>query len=764
MRRRTLALVLAAAAGATSVQAQANLYRASSLFRLQKYEKLLELLEGVDDGPPRLFLYKAESLAHLERRGEAVEAYRALIEKFPDHPDAFDARRKVMLLLDQDKNYPALIDMIRKFRDEDPGKRLPYDRLEADAHFKAGRYDEAIALLEGADDEADLRTLAEILLELGRADAYLAGNPVPAGDFAAARRRGLLLEHLRRGEDARRWFRKALELKADDRLALERLAAAAEAAGDRAEARDAYRRLVTLDPVELKYGAQLGKLLWADGEQDQARAAWAAILAAGEDDPQRIKLVVRLHLDHQDPAHALERIRAGRALLQDPRLFREEEESAHRMNRDMVSAVEVWLPLLVRPQAPGSGEIDPRERILEIAGDGGGNLQAAWTAVEGAVDRYPGLVEYTLLADELLRLAGRDDEIEALISKLVASAGGDSGLLHDHALRFRDEDLHPEAAQLFLAARGVAQAEERWLLSIEAARELRTIGRPVKARALLAPFLEEGAAAPPGLVLQAADLDGRILLEDLARNVEARAHFTRWIPRLGADSPFVVPWVVLAARGAAGAGDFAAAQTAYEALLERGGNKRHTAEIHFRLGRLHLYAGGLEEARKLLRAIGEDHPDSDFANDAVAEVAFLLDHREAGEEALKRYLALRHLVDSGRLAEFRTEARKTPLEDVPEALQDDHLMLQARVLLREGTSQAAVALLRKGADLGEGGGLVPQFLSMLAEAHEGAGEHALAEATWKEYLLRHPDSLRLDEVRGRIRTLQRRQQSGSDGG
>lgn len=762
--RRSLALALAVLVTSSSALAQANLYRASSLFRLQKYEKLLELLEGLDDGPPRLFLYRAEALAHLERRGEAVKAYQALIEKYPEHPDAFDARRKVMLLLDQDKNYPALIEMIRKFRDEDAGKRLPYDRLEADAHFKAGHYDDAIALLERADDEADLRTLAEILIELNRGDAYLAARPVPPGDFAAARRRGLLLEHLRRVDAARKWYRKALDLKPEDKLALERLASAAEGAGDREEALEAYRRLVTLDPAELKYGAQLGKLLWAEGRQDDARQAWAAILAAGEDDPQRIKLVVRLHLDHQDPAHALERIQAGRTLLQDPRLFREEEESAHRMNRDMVSAVEVWLPLLVRPVAPGSGEIDPRERILEIAQDGGTNLEAAWTAVHRAVGRYPGLVEYTLLADELLRLAGRDEEIEALIGGLAASAGGDPGLLHDHALRFRDEGLHPEAAQLFLAAREVAQAEERWLLSLEAARELRVIDEPDRARKLLAPFLVEGAAAPPGLILQAADLEGRVLLEDLAHNSEARAHFTRWIPRLGAESPFVVPWVVLAARGAAGGGDFPAAETAYEALLERGGNKRHTAEIHFRLGRLHLYAGELEEARKILRAIGEDYSDSDFANDAVAEVAFLLDHRDAGEEALRSFLGLRHLVDSGRLEEFRTESRKTPFEDIPAPLQDDHLMLQARVLEEKGSVQAEVALLRKGADIDEDGALVPRFLWKLAEAHERAGDFSLAEAAWKEYLLRHPDSLHLDAVRGKIRTLQRRQENSSGDG
>jgi tetratricopeptide (TPR) repeat protein len=764
VRGRLLALVLAAAASLSSALAQANLYRASSLYRLQKYEKLLELLEGMDDGPPRLYLYRAESLAHLERRGEAVKAYQALIEKYPDHPDAFDARRKVMLLLDQDKNYPALIDMIRKFRDEDSGKRLPYDRLEADAHFKAGHYDEAIGLLERADDEADLRTLAEILIELGRGDAYLVGRPVPPGDFAAARRRGLLLEHLRRMDAARQWYRKALDLKPEDTLSLERLAAAAEVAGDRAEAMDAYERLVALDPAELKYGAQLGKLLWAEGRQDDARKAWAAILEAGEDDPQRIKLVVRLHLDHQDPAPALERIRAGRTLLQDPRLFREEEESAHRMNRDMVSAVEVWLPLLVRPTSPGSGEIDPRERILEIAGDGGGNMDAAWTAVKRAVERYPGLVEYTLLADELLRLSGRDEEIEALIDGLAASAGGDPGLLHDHALRFRDEALHQESAQLFLAAREAAESEERWLLSLEAARELRIIQRPDRARELLATFLTEDAEAPVGLVLQAADLEGRILLEDLAKNVEARAHFTRWIPRLGAESPFVVPWVVLAARGAAGAGDFPAAETAYEALLERGGNKRHTAEVHFRLGRLHLYAGELEEARKILRSVGEDYPDSDFANDAVGEVAFLLDHRDAGEEALKSFLGLRHLVDAGRLDEFRKAAREASLEDVPAPLQDDHVMLQARVLRSQGAPKAEAALLRKGADLDEDGALVPRFLWLLAEAHERSGEHALAEAAWKEYLLRHADSLHLDAVRVRIRKLQRRQEKASGDG
>lgn len=759
--RRSLLLLALLAAVATGGLADPNIYRANSLYRLGKFEKLLQLLEDLEDGPPRLFLFKGEALANLDRRREAIEAYQKLIARYPDHPDGFDARRKVMLLLDQDKNYQALVEVIREFRAGDPQGRMPYNRLEADAHFKAGRHAEALALLEGSDDEADQRTLAEILRELGRADAYLGEHPVPGGDFPAARRRGLLLEHLSRAAEAAAQFGRALELRPDDRFCLERLALAALGSDDEAGAMARYRRLVELAPGELKYGAQLGKLLWRSGEKDEARRVWRGLLGHGAADPQRLKLVVRLFLEHEDPAAALELIRGGRRTMGEARLLLEEEEQAQLMQRDLKAAAAVWVPQLVQPRG-GDAEADPRERILELAAASPKHMDAALAALGDAMILYPGLVEFTLLADELLRLAGREAEVPALLERLVQAVGDDPGQLHEFALRFREQGLHLEASLLYLAARERLPVQDAWGVSLEGARELRALGKAAEARQLLAPFFTADAETlPMGLLEAAVDLEGRLLLEDLGANAQARSHFSAWIPRLDPDSPYVVPWVILAARGAAATGDFQAAEAAYKALLERGGNKQHTAEIHYRLGRLHLFAGHLEEARQILRRIGEEYPDAEVANDAVEEVAFLLDHRDAGEEALRHFLGLRHLVEARREADYRAALGKLEPEEVPAELRDDYLMLEARVLAREGKREQLTAVLRRGADEEPEGPLVPQFLWRLAEGLGEAEQVAEAEAAWREYLVRVPDSLRLEEVRARLKGLERRRKGAA---
>lgn len=749
---------LLALALASQLTAAPNIYRATSLYRLEKYEKLLAFLEGLDDGPPRLFLYRAEALARLERRAEAVEAFKKLVEKFPDHGDSFDARRKILTLLDQDKNYSAMVEVIQEFRDGDAQGRLPYNRLEADAYFKAGRHQEAIALLEASDESSDQRTLAEILRELDGVEAFLEKHPVPPGDFLAQRRRGLLMEYLNRPELARGHFELALAQRPDDRLCLEHLAEAAEAVEAEEVALESYHRLVELFPGEIKYGSRLGKLLWRMGKREPAREAWRRLLDVPEVDEQRVRLVIRLFLDVQDPVQALEQIRQGRGLLEKERLFLEEEQQAHLMNRDPKSAVAVWVPLLVQVRRPQGEEADPREQILELAGRGGSHQEAALSALEDAMTLYPSFVEYYLLTDELLRQAGRTEEIPALVQRLVEAVSDTPDLLYEHAERFQEQDLHLEASLLYLAARDRLPEDQRWVVSLAAARSLRAQGKIPRAQELLAPFFQAPAEdLPPGLLEEVVELHGRILLEDLGANVRARTHFSTWIPRLAPGDRRVVPWVILAARGAAGAGDLQAAKDALQALLERGNNGRHTAEIHYRLGLLELYAGHLEESRQILRKIAELFPESEVANEALAEVAFLLAHKQAGEEEIRRYLGLRHLVDSRRMQDYQKALGDRDLAEIPFLLRDDYLALEVARLQAAGPpGDELVELLRRAADSEKDGPRVPDFLWGLAEALEGRGRLDEARAVWEEYLVRHPEGLRLEEVRTHLARLERK--------
>lgn len=746
---------------APPVAAQGNVYLARSFFRQKKYEKVLRILETIDDPGPMLLYYRAESLAALDRRPEAVTAFKDLIARHPDRREAFDARRKVLLLLDQDKNYPALLDELRAFRAGDPEGRLPYTRLEADAQFKAGRYDEAIRLLEGSDDEADQRTLAEVLRELGRVEGYLEGLEPAGQDFDALRRRGLLFEHLKMPARAEEAFAAAAALRPGDTFCRERRAAALEGLDRDEEAMAAYRELARLAPREVKYASRVGTLLWDAGRQEEARDQWMDIVDSGRGDLQRARLVVRLFLDHQAPEDALKVIDRARAEAGDPGALLEDEERAHFMNRDPRSAVAVWVRVLLQVREPGTGEIHPRDRIRELQANGPKVREATWQALEQWMDLYPRYVEYYLLAVELLYQYGPRERLQPLMQKLIAAVGDDPGRLREFGARFRDEGRDAEAAALLTAAHARVGARVRPAVAYEAALALRAAGESARAAEILREVVEgPGLGLPPGLQHKAVDLYGRVLLEDLQQNLEARRHFTAWIPKVEASSPWIVPWVVLASRAASASGDFGAAQAAYDALLARGRTPGHLAEIRYRLGRLFLDAGKLEEARKRLREHAEAFPDSSFANDALAEVSWMLDHRETDEEALVRFLGWRHLVDAGRYQDFRDAVGEVPPEEVPVELRADLTWLEARALKAEGEDQALAALLDEsgveGAEAEVDSGLRSRFLWTRAEALERLGKKAEAAGAWKRFLLDHPDSLRLEEVRTRLAGLDAR--------
>lgn len=756
--RRALSLALAAclafALDPERLRADGgHAYLAASFFRQKKYDKVLKVLEGLTDPPPRLLLLQGDSLSALDRRPEAVEAYKRLIAKYPTHPESFEARRRVVGILESDKSYAALVDELRAFRSGDPEGKLPYVRLEADALFKAGRYDEAIALLEASDQEGDQRTLAEILRELDRVEAHLSGRGPDPSDFAALRRRGLLFAELKRPAEARATLAAASKLRPDDLGCLQKQAELAEAMRDLPAAEELYRTLVEKAPDEVRFASRLGALYWATGRRDHGKRIWRRLVDHAPGDLQRARLVARLFLEHQDPVSALEVIRTTREEALAPDLLTDEEESAHLMNRDVEAAAAVWLPLLLRPVAPQSGELPPRERFLELARRGPAAEKDALRALDKAIARDPAEFELVLLADELLRERGDTGAIEALVTRLAEAVGPDPATLRDHGERFRELGRPLEASILFLAARRVLGPGEAGAVAIDAAEQLLALGRADEAGRLVLPWLQPEAGP---LALRAADLHGRILLEAQGKALEARRHYTEWIPRLPRGSSYGIPWVVMAARAAADAGDLGAAQQAYEALLARPGTNPHAAEIEYRLGLLFLHAGKLEEARQRLRKAAESHPEGSSANDALREVALLLDYKEAGEEALGKLLAIRHLADARRFADYRGALAKLAPADVAPPLDVEYLWIEARVLATEGRAVEALQVLAKGASLAGDGPRAADFSLALAQGLEAAGKLDEASEAYKRYLASQADSMRLEEVRARLKAIERR--------
>lgn len=132
------------------------------------------------------------------------------------------------------------------------------------------------------------------------------------------------------------------------------------------------------------------------------------------------------------------------------------------------------------------------------------------------------------------------------------------------------------------------------------------------------------------------------------------------------------------------------------------------SQATLRLGEIALRRGELGRAREYLRAVAEQWPDSDEANDALSWLSFLRENLDGEGQAEVKYLAALGLVDRG---EFE----------------------QAESLLEE------IAIMR-------GEPLAEDALMLLAEARYAAGDVQGAVATWLEVAERFPESLPAPEA------------------
>jgi tetratricopeptide (TPR) repeat protein len=163
--------------------------------------------------------------------------------------------------------------------------------LLAEVEYRSGNKEKALELLTALRDSSDvqrfqiLKSIAKIDLEIGRTDdarrALAEASRLPDADFYVFYELGLLCADARRTNEALEALTRSIEINPDfvnARLARARLLTES---GETAEAKQEYREVLRIEPLNREAISGLTGILYADGEYADGAALLAPLYRAG---------------------------------------------------------------------------------------------------------------------------------------------------------------------------------------------------------------------------------------------------------------------------------------------------------------------------------------------------------------------------------------------------------------------------------------------------------------------------------------------------
>ncbi|MBI4872280.1 MAG: tetratricopeptide repeat protein [Candidatus Riflebacteria bacterium] len=730
--------MLAAASGSA-----ADYFEARAYFRQGKYQKAIEVLDGIKSPPPELLLMRAECLENLERLPEAIAVLRAFPDQFPGSASIERSRLKLIDLLRKTRDYTGLVDVLEKALAEDSGRDSPHVKDLALAYVRAGQPAKAIGLLEGRPTSRNLALLADVLRESNLLASFLTDRERTfSGDLEKARILGLLFAAAQDWPKARQYLSMAAPVE-DTVL---KLAEVLRVLNDCQGLIVAYEKLVALAPTRGTHYEKLGEAYQAAGDPAKALSTWRRILVTQGSSAESFGWLARVLAAHSFHKEALEAMRQARRDLNDPALFHKEMAESHVALGDADAASREYLEL-----APSNFEA-VREPLVTLARSSEAAYRVVATRLEAAVTASPRLPEYYLLADEVLRIRGFGPEVQALIDRMCQAFQTVPRELLLFVGEFNAGGKRPEALRMldFLVAQ--TRDADLWESLLAQADCLRAESRPLEALAGLERL--RGLNPGAGFLTRSESLRGTILLEDLKRHAEARAVFDALVMTLPA-APEVPSWQLSSARAAMALLDL---ETARKLLVKLATHARPDMRqaAALELGRTAMLEGRFEDAMEAFSSITMEDTGSQAANDAMEDVLFLTTHPAGPDdrEFLKKYCLLRHFQQAGLTARYAELAPTVDPAKIPPMLAADFLWLQARAERAQGRFDAAVQSLQTLTAKFADSPLAPRALLELADLQElDLKNREEAAKALKSYLFACPDSLMLDDIRTRIERL-----------
>lgn len=213
-----------------------------------------------------------------------------------------DAHIRVAVLLARTGQLRQAREYLNKMETDDPEVAQRLELAEVDVLREAGRYQEALEVLNGAlaaqPGNADLlyarAMVAEKLDRLALLERdlkqILASDPENAHALNALGY--TLADRTQRHEEALDYIRRALELAPDSAAILDSMGWIQYRMGNHSKALNYLRRAYEADQ-DPEIAAHLGEVLWVTGEQDRAREIWERARSQDPDNPVLQKTLER---------------------------------------------------------------------------------------------------------------------------------------------------------------------------------------------------------------------------------------------------------------------------------------------------------------------------------------------------------------------------------------------------------------------------------------------------------------------------------------
>ncbi|MBI4860118.1 MAG: tetratricopeptide repeat protein [Candidatus Riflebacteria bacterium] len=734
-------------------------YLANSYFRQGKHQKVLEIidrLEKSDGAPavsPALLWIKSQSLASLERPKEAVECLENLLTRFPAATVAGSARLKLAQILDEQKNYRALIEKLRGWTGFD-GAEGQFTKLLARTLVLDGKTDQAIELLKGSTRHLDM--LFEVLSESKRLDGFLAQEEKAFdGSPEASLRLGMLYGSKRDWPRARSYLEKCLRARPADVVLLNRMTALARESRDLASAVRYTRGLVTAEPENSGHLKRLGDLQLQLGQKVEALATWNQIRARASDDRQAHQLYVSILADHDLVPEAISAVEGARKLFSAPTLFAEEMGQLWAKKGDPESAAREYLTVVSRGGDKG------RDLLLALAGVDRTRLTAALPgtrpsvayeacvkAVLAAISVRPTVLELYYLLDDLYQLHPDQAKILDLARLLARNLATDTEQVLRAAKDFSAEGRVLEARFIYREVIPRLPVPESGDVALELARLERQAGESKSALELLKKL--RAPAIPDPVDVAARTLAAEITLEDLKDHATAKKLLDEAASRYPTARE-QARWSYLLARCALARLDFKEA-TGILTRLEAEADNPLGPEVLYQLALLELVGNRLEAGRERLQLLVLKRPSSHVANDALRELFFLATHKEDEKPFLTaEYYCQRLAVEMGRFDEYDRRVASIDPSKMPPAFKPDFMFLSARALRVRGQPQKAIEVLTQLLKSTPEGPVHEESLLLSADICEkDLKDTSRAKTVLQDFIMLYPRSIRAEDLRRQI--------------
>ncbi|MCG8608039.1 tetratricopeptide repeat protein [bacterium] len=517
---------------------------------------------------------------------------------------------------------------------------------------------------------------------------------------------------------------------------------------------------------DVKYPADLGNVYYRKGDQDRAFAIWTSLLNEHPQNKAVYPYVASAMLSNRLYDEAIEVYRTARQQLSDPLLFVYELANIYVIRLNYKEATLEYLRYLeLNPQQFGyiegriasyTKEPEQAELVAQLLRENLTSHKQKYLIRRLLADLYLRVEEYAQSLQEFRILESEDNPLEARRKQ----SGKEIYFFAEKALKAGEYQFAREAFDLILskhpnspyrirAIYGAARAKHRQGLFEEAIQNYHEL----VSSASQSPWAQE-----------ALFQIGEIYFQEFFQVDKALATYgqilTTWPNgKKTIDAYFRKGDCHVAL------GELETAQSWYEKPL-----KLNTSNASVRGRALYMAAyvdflrgdfdPTLEKLNKITESMGQKKVDQSYVNDALELIILIEENRDSSAEALELYVAAQRW----RLQRNHAEAIKTLqtiLADYPAvAIVDESFLDLGELENQRQNYSAAIDYFESLVQEQSESVYAALAQKRIGEVYEmGLGDYQMAYEAYEQVLVNHPQSLYVEEVRQKLRSLQARQLS-----